>query len=140
MFLKIKNIRFIFLALFSLKTVLSLNITSRGIDRMSLATKLKLLNSDFKSIKNKTVEHHKLQVKREELAATVVAKIVPIALRKFQALDFSNDSKQHQFCGETLFYAIEYFCVYIKGTSVYTPEIDYDADNSNHQSKRDTGK
>jgi hypothetical protein len=107
---------------------------------MSLATKLKLLNSDFKSIKNKTVEHHKLQVKREELAATVVAKIVPIALRKFQALDFSNDSKQHQFCGETLFYAIEYFCVYIKGTSVYTPEIDYDADNSNRQSKRDTGK
>jgi hypothetical protein len=107
---------------------------------MSLATKLKLLNSDFKSIKNKTVEHHKLQVKREELAATVVAKIVPIALRKFQALDFSSDSKQHQFCGETLFYAIEYFCVYIKGTSVYTPEIDYDADNSNRQSKRDTGK
>jgi hypothetical protein len=141
MFLKkIENIRFIFLALFSLKTVLSLNITSKGIGRVSLAAKLKLLNSDFKSFKNKTVDHLNLQVKREELSDTVVAKVVPLALKKFQALDFSSDTNKHQFCGETLFYAIEYYCVYIKGTSVYTPETDYDADNANHQTKRDTGK
>lgn len=35
-----------------------------------------------------------------------------------------------QYCGETLYYVVEYYCVYVKGTSVYVPE-DGDDDSVN---------
>lgn len=46
--------------------------------------------------------------------------------RKFQSMDFS-DQAEHQFCGETLFYAVEYYCVYIKGTGVYTADYEFES-------------
>ncbi len=41
---------------------------------------------------------------------------------KFKSIDFSNIIAKHQFCGETLVYAVEYYCVYVKGSSLYTPD------------------
>jgi hypothetical protein len=32
-----------------------------------------------------------------------------------------NDEASH-FCGETLYYIVEYYCVYVKGTGVYSPD------------------
>jgi hypothetical protein len=40
----------------------------------------------------------------------------------YQSLSANNEPRQY--CGETLYYVVEYFCVYIKGTSVYVPEND----------------
>lgn len=40
----------------------------------------------------------------------------------FQSLSTNNEPRQY--CGETLYYVVEYFCVYIKGTSVYVPDND----------------
>lgn len=31
-----------------------------------------------------------------------------------------------QYCGEALYYAVEYYCVFVKGTSVYNPDDDFD--------------
>ena len=45
---------------------------------------------------------------------------------KFDQMDFESDSTQFQFCGEILFYAVEYYCVQIKGSSVYTPDYDFE--------------
>ncbi len=53
---------------------------------------------------------------------------IPHYFKKFQHLQF-DENESHQFCGETLFYAVEYYCVHIKGTSVYTP--DYNFENTN---------
>ncbi len=47
-------------------------------------------------------------------------------LKKFKTMDFSEKAV-HQFCGETLFYAVEYYCVYVKGTGVYTPDYEFDS-------------
>ncbi len=48
---------------------------------------------------------------------------LPPVFEKFKQLSMLNNEPQ-QFCGETLYYAVEYYCVYIKGTSVYVPETD----------------
>ena len=63
--------------------------------------------------------------------------------RRLRTLDFSESN---QFCGETLFYAVEYYCIFIKGTSVYTPDYnfestyvigeDYDLDKENENRNR----
>ncbi len=47
-------------------------------------------------------------------------------LKKFQSVDFLNKNVKHQFCGESLVYAVEYYCVYIKGTSLYTPDYNFE--------------
>lgn len=36
-----------------------------------------------------------------------------------------------QFCGETLYYVVEYYCVYVKGTSVYVPNGDGEEEDEN---------
>lgn len=44
--------------------------------------------------------------------------------RRLRTLDFTESN---QFCGETLFYAVEYYCIFIKGTSVYTPDYNFES-------------
>lgn len=52
-----------------------------------------------------------------------------------------DNDEPRQFCGETLYYVVEYYCVYVKGTSVYVPSEDDDTDSSSSDeaaiSKRD---
>ena len=76
-------------------------------------------------------------------------KQIPQVLKKFQSIDFSFGEHTHQFCGETLFYAVEYYCVYVKGTSVYSADNDSDSESTNVirdsldnaiKKKRETGK
>ena len=45
----------------------------------------------------------------------------------FSFLKDDQDDEPRQFCGETLFNLVEYYCVYIKGTSVYESANDVDA-------------
>ncbi|RNA43837.1 hypothetical protein BpHYR1_026093 [Brachionus plicatilis] len=37
-----------------------------------------------------------------------------------------RSNKSGQYCGEALYYLVEYYCIYIKQTSVYIPETDLD--------------
>lgn len=127
--------------LLSIKTVLSISLFHQ---QNSIVLNKLLLNAISNNSNNKTVVNlAKKHSKRNDL------KEVPAVLKKFQSIDFLNS--EYQFCGETLFYAVEYFCVYVKGTSVYTPENDLDAtnvinetkqinDDDDAKSKRDTGK
>ena len=65
---------------------------------------------------------------------------VPSSYKSFLSLQFSQTAS-YQFCGETLYYAVEYYCVYIKGTSVYVPDNDFESTNviyDDKKSKRDT--
>ncbi|CAF0711544.1 unnamed protein product [Brachionus calyciflorus] len=41
----------------------------------------------------------------------------------FSILDVKNNELR-QYCGEALYYLVEYYCVFIKGTSVYSPDSD----------------
>ena len=41
-----------------------------------------------------------------------------------ELLGGGDGDEPRQFCGETLYYVVEYYCVYVKGTSVYVPNGD----------------
>lgn len=129
------DIKFIFFICFLLKTVQSATIH---------LTKLISLdeNSDFRAKKQTVNESNlKLLIRKTKRTDSSDKKSVPF--EKFQSIDFSvNNEQTHQFCGETLFYAVEYYCVYIKGTSVYTEFETTNVINSNDETKtkRDTGK
>lgn len=45
-----------------------------------------------------------------------------------ELLSGGDGDEPRQFCGETLYYVVEYYCVYVKGTSVYVPNGDDDDD------------
>ena len=55
--------------------------------------------------------------------------------------DLVQSDEARQFCGETLYYVVEYYCVFVKGTSVYVPNENddneqFDDDNSNLGEKK----
>lgn len=58
--------------------------------------------------------------------------------KKYLNIDQIKSDKPGYYCGETLYYVVEYYCVYVKGTSVYSP--DNDLDDINVISKRQTGE
>lgn len=134
------NLNKLFLCyLLSMKTVLSISLVQQ---QNSIVLSRVILNA-INTNTNKTVLYAttKKHSKRND------QKEVPFIYKRFQAIDFQNS--EHQFCGETLFYAVEYYCIYVKGTSVYSPETDLDAtnvinetklnNNDEAKSKRDTG-
>lgn len=132
------DIKFIFFICFLLKTVHSATIHLKKL--ISLDE-----NSDFRAKKQTVNESNlKLLIRKTKRTDSSDKKAVPF--EKFQSIDFSvNNEQTHQFCGETLFYAVEYYCVYIKGTSVYSAETEFETTNvinSNDETKtkRDTGK
>lgn len=43
----------------------------------------------------------------------------------------SNEPRQ--FCGETLYYVVEYYCVYVKGTSLYVSDDEEDDNDQNNE-------
>lgn len=47
------------------------------------------------------------------------------------SLLLDDTDEPRQFCGETLYYVVEYYCVYVKGTSVYVDESS-DSNNNNN--------
>ena len=55
--------------------------------------------------------------------------------------DLVQSDEARQFCGETLYYVVEYYCVFVKGTSVYVPNenddnVQFDDDNSSVGEKK----
>lgn len=48
----------------------------------------------------------------------------------------TENDEPRQFCGETLYYVVEYYCVHVKGTGVYVPSED-ELDEDVSKSKRD---
>jgi hypothetical protein len=69
---------------------------------------------------------------------TTTTNIIPSDLFKNLQSQLSDLNEPQQFCGETLYYAVEYYCVYVKGTSVYVPDTDLENINViTNQSKRD---
>lgn len=54
--------------------------------------------------------------------------------------DLVQSDEARQFCGETLYYVVEYYCVFVKGTSVYVPnendDEQFDDDNSSVGEKK----
>ena len=48
-----------------------------------------------------------------------------------ELLGGGDSDEPRQFCGETLYYVVEYYCVYVKGTSVYVPNGDDDEIDEN---------
>lgn len=54
--------------------------------------------------------------------------------------DLVQSDEARQFCGETLYYVVEYYCVFVKGTSVYVPnendDEQFDDDNTNVGEKK----
>ncbi len=44
----------------------------------------------------------------------------------FESSEAFAKDEPSQFCGETLYYVVEYYCVYVKGTGVYAPDSDLD--------------
>ena len=69
---------------------------------------------------------HNLHAKRDENAHNY-AQIV-------------SSDEPSQFCGEKLYNMVEYYCVYVKGTSVYeADDSDYDFISRNAKAKRENG-
>ena len=81
----------------------------------------RLLNTLSKNI-NSQIAKRKAGMKRDlnTLKANSDSLIPPNILKRFESMD----NEPRQFCGETLYYAVEYYCVYVKGTSVYVPPED----------------
>ena len=54
--------------------------------------------------------------------------------------DLVQSDEARQFCGETLYYVVEYYCVFVKGTSVYVPnendDEQFDDENTNVGEKK----
>ena len=46
--------------------------------------------------------------------------------KNFISITDVKNNQSRQYCGEALFYLVEYYCVFIKGTSVYSPDSDLD--------------
>ena len=72
-------------------------------------------------LKKRTQSNNKLALKD----SISMSKQIPDVYKKFQAYQFT-ENETHQFCGETLYYAVEYYCIYIKGTGVYTPDYNFE--------------
>jgi len=85
------------------------------------ALKSRILTSLSKNI-NSQLAKRKAGKKRDlnTLKSNSDSLIPPNILKRFESMD----NEPHQFCGETLYYAVEYYCVYVKGTSVYVPPED----------------
>ena len=137
------NFQFLIFVCFSIKTVVYANNSMASLNSIvsnsnkplvTVPMNLKFLIKKFKREETKNINNNKL--------------IIPQIFKKFQSIDFSFGEHTHQFCGETLFYAVEYYCVYVKGTSVYSSENDSDEstnvirdslDNNAIKKKRETG-
>jgi hypothetical protein len=79
-----------------------------------MASLSKNLNSRI--AERKTGKKRDLNTMKSSLDALIPSNI----LKNFESMD----NEPRQFCGETLYYAVEYYCVFVKGTSVYIPPED----------------
>jgi hypothetical protein len=138
MFLEV-NFQFLIFVCFSIKTVVFAN--------KSIASLNSIVSNSNKPLVTTVPMNLKFLIKKFKREETK-NKIIPQIFKKFQFIDFSFGEHTHQFCGETLFYAVEYYCVYVKGTSVYSSENDSDEstnvirdslDNNAIKKKRETG-
>ena len=71
--------------------------------------------------RSQTVEKKTFKKRSNALSSTASPPpFIPMYI--YKKLEHLSVNEPREFCGESLYYIVEYYCVHVKGTSVYTPE------------------